>query len=119
GGGGGGGRGAVGGHDDAHRPELPRGAAEQVAGARVHDDDHVGQRAEVDVVAGAARAGPPAQPPVGQDDGGQPQVERIVVRSQVPVALRLALEVDAVGVVLLRRHGRELRRAAGREAEVV
>ena len=71
------------------------------------------------MVARAARAGPPAQPPVGQDAGGQPQVERIVVRSQVPVALRLALEVDAVGVVLLRRHGRELRRAAGREAEVV
>ena len=71
------------------------------------------------MVACAARARPPAQPPVGQDAGGQPEVERVVVGPQAPLALRLALEVDAVGVVLLRRHRRELRRAAGGEAEVV
>ena len=41
------------------------------------------------------------------------------VGPQAPVALRLALEVDAVGVVVLRRHRRELGRTAGGEAEVV
>ena len=42
-----------------------------------------------------------------------------MVRAQAPVALRRALEVDAVGVIVLRRHRRELRSAAGGEPEVV
>ena len=57
--------------------------------------------------------------PSGRTSGGQPQVQGVVVRAQAPVALRLALEVDAVGVIVLRRHRRELRSAAGGEPEVV